>query len=262
MTASAPTYVFGAGEVERERLRLVDETFSPSSATLLERVPGPAPALAYDLGCARGATTRLVSGRTGAEMTVGLDFADEHLDEACEGADSHVRFLLHDVTSTPFPAGPANLIYARFVLAHLPDPAAVGRRWASQLTTGGHLVIDEIEWIDTAQPALAEHLRIVHGLIAAGGSEMHAGPALRRLGENPSLHTCHEDVAELAVPTSLAARMFARSIEISGELAIAAGLIDAPGLRDLRGVLGELCSSEAVGEITWGLHQAIHRRDA
>ena len=69
-------------------------------------------------------------------------------------------------------------------------------------------------------------------------------------------------MAELAVPTSLAARMFSRSLEISGERAIAAGLIDAPGLRDLRAVLGELCSSEATGEITWGLHQAIYRREA
>ena len=59
-------YLFGAGVAERRRLELVDEAFSSASSTLLERVPGPAPALAYDLGCASGATTHLVSGRSGA----------------------------------------------------------------------------------------------------------------------------------------------------------------------------------------------------
>jgi trans-aconitate 2-methyltransferase len=256
----SPPSLFGAGVAERRRLELVDEAFSSASSTLLERVPGPAPALAYDLGCAFGATTHMVSGRTGAEVTIGLDRSPEPIELARGWADAHVRFERHDVTSTPFPAGPDGLIYARLVLAHLPDPLATARLWATQLEPGGFLVLDEIEWIRTRHPALTEHLRIVHGLIEAGGAAMNAGPALAELGDVDGLARVHAEVAEVPVATGLAARMFALSLEITGERAIAAGLIDRPGLRDLRAVLGELSWSAETGE-TWGLHQSIHMRE-
>lgn len=255
-------YIFGAGESERRRLELVDEAFSSASSTLLERVPGASPALAYDLGCGIGCTTQVVSGRTDADLAIGLDISSQRLEVARGWASSHVRFERHDVTETPFPAGPAGLVYARFVLAHLPDPLATARRWATQLRSGGHLVLDEIDWIRTGHPALAEHLRIVHGLVAASGAAMDAGPALAPLGDGDGLTRVHAEVAEVPVPTALAARMFSLSLSISADRAVAARLIDRPALCDLIAVLGELSVSTATGEIAWGLHQSIHRREA
>ena len=51
------------------------------------------------------------------------------------------RFQVADVTRTPLPGAPADLIYARFLVVHLPDPhaavAALGRPAASGRRPGG-----------------------------------------------------------------------------------------------------------------------------
>jgi len=163
----------------------------------------------------------------------------------------------------PFPAGPAGLIYCRLLLAHLADPAEVVRRWASQLTDDGLVVVDEIEWIETSHPLLRTHLRLAELMVAASGARMSAGPLLATLSDargshNRGLRTRLTRITEVPVPTATAARLFGMNLAVAGDRPVTLGLCSVSDLASLRSGLAELTASTATGEITWGMRQAAY----
>ncbi|HEX3489797.1 MAG TPA: phenylalanine--tRNA ligase beta subunit-related protein, partial [Streptosporangiaceae bacterium] len=284
--AAASGYTFGDTDVAARRLRVLSEVFAPASRALLAEVAevaGRPPALAYDLGCGPGYTTAMVSEVTAAGRTVGLDGSGTHIERARatvpeltagergggergggergggERGGGAVEFGRWDVRELPFPAGPADLIYCRLLLAHLPQPAATAASWATQLTGDGLLVLDEIEWIRADDPVLRAHLRLAEAMVATGGARMSAGPLLgglaaaglrRRLGQ----------VAELPVPTARAATMFSMNLTAWGDKPVELGLCDRAELADLKAGMAEALESTAEGQITWGMHQAAYGR--
>ena len=258
-----PAYTFGDSDIAARRLKILNDVFGPSSASLLAEVVDCPPALAYDLGCGPGHTTTLVSRVTAAGQTIGLDGSATHIARARASATGPVSFAVHDCRELPFPAGPADLIYCRLLLAHLSDPVAAARSWATQLTPGGLLVIDEIEWIETGHPVLRAHLRLVESLIAITGARMVAGPLLGDPGlatGSAGLRQRMVRVTELPLPTALAATMFAMNLASWGDQAVALGLCDRAEIGELAAGLSRLRDSPASGEITWGLHQAAYTR--
>ena len=270
-------YTFGDTDVAARRLRVLSEVFGPPSRALLAEVAelagvagvaGRPPALAYDLGCGPGYTTALVSEVTGAGRTVGLDGSATHIERARAGASGPVEFGRWDVRELPFPAGPADLIYCRLLLAHLPDPAATAASWATQLTDGGLLVLDEIEWIEASDPVLRAHLRLADAMVATTGARMCAGPLLGGLAGAAGLHGAAglrprlARVTELPVPTARAATMFAMNLTAWGDQPVTLGLCEAAELAELRAGMARLLDSPAEGQITWGLHQAAYAAGA
>jgi SAM-dependent methyltransferase len=94
MSELASPYAFGDTPVARDRLELLGVVFDPPSRAFLARsVPLP-PALAADLGCGPGATTRMVHEATGAHRTMGLDRSPEFVaaarERAVDGIDYHL----------------------------------------------------------------------------------------------------------------------------------------------------------------------------
>ena len=195
---------------------------------------------------------------TGAKATIGLERSEAHLARAASSALEGTRFVAWDVTELPFPAGRADLIYARLLLAPLKEPREVALSWTTQLHEGGRLVVDEMEWIATEQPVLRTHLDLAASLVASAGAQMCAGPVLAGLNDVDGLRTRLGQITELPVPTARAAAMFAMSLAAWGQTAVAAGLCDRATIADLAAALSQLRSSPATGEITWGLHQAAY----
>jgi DNA/RNA-binding domain of Phe-tRNA-synthetase-like protein/SAM-dependent methyltransferase len=268
--ASPSSYTFGDTDVAARRLRVLSEVFAPASRALLAEVAqlaGRPPALAYDLGCGPGYTTAMLSEVTAAGRTVGLDGSGTHVERAratvpglTAGA---VEFGRWDVRELPFPAGPADLIYCRLLLAHLPEPAATAASWASQLTRDGLLVLDEIEWIRADDPVLRAHLRLAEAMVASGGARMSAGPLLGGLAGaagGAGLRRRLAKVAELPVPTARAATMFSMNLTAWGDRPVELGLCDPGQLAELKAGLAERLESPAEGQITWGMHQAAYGR--
>jgi trans-aconitate 2-methyltransferase len=256
-------YAFGDSDLAASRLALLHEVYAPSSSALLTDAVTRSPALAYDLGCGPGYTTGMVAQVTRATRTVGLDSsasfvaaARARLEESRTGG--YLEFTAHDVLVLPFPAGPADLIYCRLLLAHLADPAGTVRRWASQLTDDGLVVVDEIERIETSHPLLRAHLRLAELMVAASGARMCAGPLLVPLSGDPDLRTRLTRIVEVPVPTATAARMFLMNLAATGERPVTLGLCGSPDLASLRSGLAELTDSTATGEITWGMRQAAY----
>jgi DNA/RNA-binding domain of Phe-tRNA-synthetase-like protein/SAM-dependent methyltransferase len=256
-------YTFGDTDVAARRLRLLSEVFGPPSRALLAdaaEVAGRPPGLAYDLGCGPGYTTALVSEVTGAARTVGLDGSATHVERARAGASGAVEFGRWDVRELPFPAGPADLIYCRLLLAHLPDPAATAASWVTQLAGGGLLVLDETEWIRTSDPVLRAHLRLAEAMVATSGALMCAGPLLGGLARAAGVRQRFARVTELPVPTARAAAMFGMNLTAWGSKPVDLGLCDPAELAGLKAGMTQRLESPAEGGITWGMHQAAYAR--
>jgi SAM-dependent methyltransferase len=197
---------------------------------------------------------------TRATHTVGLDASTSFLALAAGDAPPGVEFTRHDVTRTPFPGAPADLLYARLLLAHLPDPAALVGRWTSQLTPGGRLLVDDLEWIEPRHPVLAAYEEIVVALVASRGAAMYVGPVLDALDDGPGWRRSSSTVRAVPVSTGDAARMFAMNVRTWR---------DDPFIRDeypraridrLAAELDALTSSAATGDITWGMRQLVYER--
>jgi trans-aconitate 2-methyltransferase len=242
---------------------LVHEVYAPSSSALLDDAVTRPPALAYDLGCGPGYTTDMVARVTRARRTIGLDSSASFLAAARARQEEtptagHPEFTAHDVLALPFPAGPADLIYCRLLLAHLADPADAVMRWASQLTDDGMVVVDEIEWIETSHPLLRAHLRLADLMVAASGARMCAGPLLASLPDDGDLRTRFTRITEVPVPTATAAQLFGMNLAATGDRAVMLALCSAKELTGLRSGLADLTASTATGQITWGMRQAAY----
>lgn len=169
-------YIFGTSASAAARLEAIAKVFNPLAADLISRfVPTP-PKVAVDLGCGPGFTTDMLACATGCARTYGLDNSQEFLDAAGQRF-GHYAFLHHDVTHVPFPIT-ADVMYARFLLCHLPDPLDVIAMWVTQLNPNGLLFIDEADAIDTDLPMFKTYLDMGQGIIASQGGFLYIGAAL------------------------------------------------------------------------------------
>jgi trans-aconitate 2-methyltransferase len=253
-------YAFGDSAPAARRLGLLADLFEPASRPFLERFVGRRPGLAVDLGCGTGHTTRLLAAVLRPHRTVGLDQSPSFVARAAADPPPGVSFAVHDVTAVPFPCPPADLLYCRLLLSHLPDPAAVLAGWATQLTPGGLLLVDEVERIHTDQPALRGYLEVAGALLAARGDTLEVGGLLRRLPDPPGLLRRHDRLAPLAPPAARAAEMFGRNLAVWGDEAVRAGVADDRVLDRLAGGLAAVAVGDAAGTIRWELRQLAYQR--
>jgi organic hydroperoxide reductase OsmC/OhrA/SAM-dependent methyltransferase len=272
-------YAFQDSEAAARRLAVVSEIFDPSSeAFVRSRVEGSGPngvALAVDLGCGPGHTTRLLAAATGARRTIGLDASAAFLAAATGSAHADLaagsgalEFARHDVRKVPFPAQArgADVGYARLLLAHLADVTTAIGGWLTQLSPHGVLLLDEVESIYTDQPALASYLAHARRLVAARGATLQAGPlitaAVRDLAAHPAMPRFaveHDAIEELSPPAPAAAVMFGLNLAVWRE---------DPLFRRSQAELDELAADLAVlaaapadtGRITWALRRVALRR--
>jgi len=253
-------YAFGDSEPAARRLGLLADVFEPPSRAFLSRFAAGPVDLAVDLGCGPGHSTRLVASVLGARRTLGLDQSASFVALAEVGAPPGVCFAVHDVTVVPFPAGPAGLAYGRFLLTHLPDPPATLAAWATQLAPGGLLLVDEVERIRTAQPALRDYLDTAAALLASRGHRLEVGAALHRLPDPPGLTRRHDQVAHLAPPPVRAAELFAQNLAVWRDSAVQARVATEAELDRLAGALAGVADGEGEGTIAWELRQLAWQR--
>lgn len=104
-------YQFGDQDLAARRLEAVGRVFESTTRELMHRASLRQPRMAIDLGCGPGFTTRLLAEVVDCAI-VGLDTSERFLARARKTANSRVQFHRHDVLTTPFPAAPADLLFA------------------------------------------------------------------------------------------------------------------------------------------------------
>jgi trans-aconitate 2-methyltransferase len=208
------SYAFAHTDRARQRLEVLAEVYSASTSLFLHECLNETPSLVVDLGCGPGCTTHLLANVLQAEQVIGLDLSPSFIAFAQKTATSHVSFVCHDTTIVPFPIGPANLLYCRFLLTHLHSPQSIVERWATQLQPGGLLLIEETEWIHTQHELLAQYLEIVAALLAYQANNLYIGPSLEALTQSSSSFQAQRNrVQVVKVTTAQAAKLFWMNIQ-------------------------------------------------
>ena len=203
----------------------------------------------------------MVADATGAARTVGLDSSETFISLARRDASGRVAFFEHDVTSAPFPVGPADLLYCRFLLSHVKDLAGAIGVWADQVRPAGLLLIEEVESIDTTVETFAAYLAIVDAMLTDASTALYVGPALDDVQRTGRLQRLSSGVARVSVGVRQAARMFHTNIRSWKERPFVRENFDANDIEDLQAALGSLALTGAGdGEIAWGLRQIVFRR--
>jgi SAM-dependent methyltransferase len=205
-------YTYGDSELAGDRLELVARLFEPASTAFVRAVSAAPPTLALDLGCGPGVTTSMVHRVTGATRTVGLDRSPAFVRRARSA--TRLGFAVADVVNADLPTRPASLIYARLLLAHLSDPAAVLARWGTALAAQGRLLIDDLESID-ADGVFRTYLdEVALAVIRAQGGSLFVGPALHRALDPVGLARAHDEVVDISPAAADTARVFAMNLRV------------------------------------------------
>jgi len=252
MTAS---YSFGDTATAEHRLDIVASVFDAPSRAFLAAVVTRPPRLACDLGCGPGNTTAMIGAVTGAVRVVGLDASAAFVRSAqARGAG---EFRVWEAGSA-LPVNAPDLIYARLLLAHLPDAPQLAASWASQLAPGGQLLLDEVERIDTSSPAFTEYLTMTVERVRTSGADMYAGPLLASLPLSDGCRVTHDQVISHPVPAAGAARMFLLNLSVWRDWGN-----DVYGEQAVTRIERSLAAIEAGdtdAEITWQLRQVAVSR--
>jgi len=150
MNASRPqAYIIRGGKKGRQRLGILSRILVSSTNVLLDRVEPIAGAQIIDIGCGGGDVALELGRRAGPQGHVwGYDLDSKILDlaraEAEEARQTNVTFEEVDIAGQ-WPRRPASLIYARFILTHVTDPAAVVARAWKALEPGGTMIVEDID---------------------------------------------------------------------------------------------------------------------
>ncbi len=211
-TPLAGGYAYGDNPVALRRLLLLAKVFAPCSEEFLGRLPLREPGVVLDLGSGPGETTRLLFERFPQAQTIGIDSSPELVDAATTGQPRAISFVVGDVTKAPLPGSPADLIYARLLLAHLRKPTEVVSSWAQQLRPGGVLALEEVERILTEDRLFQDYLHLATSALRARGTELLVGSTLQQM--TPPTGTEMSSAVRTLRPSSRdAATMFALNLD-------------------------------------------------
>jgi ubiquinone/menaquinone biosynthesis C-methylase UbiE len=129
-------------EANLERQVLLGKVMNPLTRPILERVPLRRGARILDLGCGQGNATRLLADVYSPAECLGIEYDQKLVDFARAHPDNPpcVRFEQGDATKLPFANGSFDLVFARYLLVHLPDPIAVIREMLRIAGPAGYVV--------------------------------------------------------------------------------------------------------------------------
>ena len=150
-------------------------------------------------------------------------------------------------------------MFGRFVLTHMRDPKSVIEAWVDQLRSGGILLIEEVEFIDSQIDEFVLYLGIQQSMLASQANALYVGPLLGKTAgfENARLNA--SNVTELDVAASRAASMFHMNLASIRERGFVRDNYDASEIEELyRGLLA-IANCESKGStypaVRWGLRQ-------
>jgi ubiquinone/menaquinone biosynthesis C-methylase UbiE len=141
-------YALATGPAAVRRLLALHNIYAPAGRRVLIRA-GLRPGMRVaDFGCGIGAVTRMLAELVGpAGSVTEIDANGAQLDQArliCGGAGlTNTSFVEADACATGLPLGSFDLVYCRFLLLHLADPAACLREMRDVLEPGGIIVVED-----------------------------------------------------------------------------------------------------------------------
>jgi trans-aconitate 2-methyltransferase len=260
-SSTKPKYAFGDTDIAARRLELLAHVFEHSTRAFLRKASATRLGLALDLGCGPGFTTHLIAETLGFGRIVGLETSERFIELARATASARISFELHDVCCVPFPTGAADMIFCRFLVTHLSDPADALAKWATQLNHGGLLMLEEVERIDTVHPVLCSYVGIVEAMLQSQSNALYPGPLLAELDAPRGLQNVTSEIRRVAVTSGDAADLFRLNMQVWKEHAFIRENYAERTIRDLDSALEAIAREHATAsDIEWGMRQVMFQR--
>jgi trans-aconitate 2-methyltransferase len=257
MTPSSD-YTFGDSDLAARRLELVGATFQDTTRAFIAAAGPMEPALAVDLGSGPGHTTVLLRETLNPSLTVAVDFSPAYVEQtAARAGGGAVEAIEADVLGLPERIDDAEVIFARMLLTHLRRPLDAIELWRRRLAPGGVLLLEEVESIETDEPALAHYLDLQREMLAANDNQLEIGHELdATLAESPGLRL--STVAVLQPGAGVAARMFGMNFGTWRERPEVTAAHTAEELDAISRGLGRVATApEDAAPITWRMRQIV-----
>jgi ubiquinone/menaquinone biosynthesis C-methylase UbiE len=141
-------YILATGEKAASRLDLLERIFGPATRHLLSAAGLCSGMRVAEMGCGSGLTARWVATQVSpGGSVVGVDSSSEqlHIGEksAAEAGTTNLSFREGNAYETGLPRESFDLVYSRFLLCHLADPAKALAEMSSLLKHSGMLVCED-----------------------------------------------------------------------------------------------------------------------
>ncbi|OJU84847.1 MAG: hypothetical protein BGO11_08590 [Solirubrobacterales bacterium 70-9] len=255
-------YTFGDTDLAERRLELLGTTFQDTTRDFLRAAAPADPALAVDLGCGPGHTTTLLRDTLHPKLTLAIDFSSVYVAATAARVDRDpaVDVIEADVLELPERVADAEVIFVRMLLTHLRDPLAAVDLWLERLAPGGVLLLEEVESIETEEPALLRYLALQREMLAANENRLEIGPQLdAELSPHPALRS--SGVEWFQPGAGVAARMFGMNF---GTWRDRREVVEGHETSELDAIakgLGRVATApEDSAPITWGMRQIVLAR--
>jgi SAM-dependent methyltransferase len=263
MAATSPSvYIIRGGVAGRERLRVLSRVMGPMTARLLERV-GVAPGdRCLDVGCGGGDVSLALARMVGPDGTVvGVDIDEVKLklarQEAAEAGLANLEYR-HAAIDELAADGSYDVAYARFLLSHLPDPAAALRRLAGAVRPGGVVAVQDIDYVGAfchpASRAYDAAWELYPRVAAAAGGDALLGRRLPGLFADAGFEAIGVNLEQPAGFDPDIKLLTALTFESIADTAVAAGLANAG---ELDALMHELHSFAAQPETMLSLPRMV-----
>jgi SAM-dependent methyltransferase len=259
-------YVIRGGEVGRDRLRVLSGVLGVSTAALLDRVGMPRDATCLDVGCGGGDVTAMLAARAPSGRVVGTDRDAVTIDLARIGSAPNVEFRVEDIADTIASGTRYDVVYARFLLSHLPDAAGWVGALAEIVAPGGALVVEDVRisgaFCSPPSAAFERSLGIFIRTVQANGGDPELGPHLPRYLQAAGLDGIGIEVVQPAGLTGDAKRIQVLTLSTVRDAAVAAGVADEDEINRLVAELGAFARRDdtvvSTAQIvqTWGHRSA------
>lgn len=184
----ASTYIIAGGDAGAERLRVLSAAMRGGTGALLDRI-GIRPGMSVlDAGCGGGEVALEIARRVGPSgRVVGIEMDERVLEHAraASAADASglcaVEWRAGRVEDLAESAA-FDVVYSRFLLSHLGNPADAIRRMRRALRPGGLLVAEDIDiTVHTCWPpsdAFRRYVALYADTARARGADPSIGPRL------------------------------------------------------------------------------------
>lgn len=146
---AADSYIIQGGNIGRERLRVLSRAMLPTTLALFNDLEVGAGMVCLDLGCGGGDVTIELARLAAPEgRATGIDIDAKVVAIAsaeCADLGLPLTFVTGDLEADEL-LYEADVVYARFILSHLRDPAAVLAKVRRVVRPGGVVIVEDVDF--------------------------------------------------------------------------------------------------------------------
>jgi SAM-dependent methyltransferase len=231
-------YSLATGSAAVRRLTALHDVYSPSGRRVLLQSGLKQGMTVADFGCGVGMTTLMLAELAGPSGTVtGIDISSAQLNEArniCAAKGLHnVTFHEAGACESGLSRNSFDLAYCRFLLLHLPNPAACLREMLGILKPGGILVIEDGDLTSATShpPGATNAFADLFGRLGpTRGLDYSMAKDLYALFKAAGCKNITIEIHQPAITAGINRHLMKWSVEEAADSFVSAGLISAEDL--------------------------------